>query len=348
VRLKNSRLETIAGIRTVAVRRTQSSSSFGCPGRIAFDANRVADVRAIVPGIVRQTYVDLGSKVRQGDRLFLLESTLVGETQATWRTAQERVNVARANLVRQRKLNEGGIASARQVELAKQELAAAEAQARSASTTLRMAGASRAASSGRSTLTAPLSGRVIRRPAVVGLLATPSASLATIADTSVMWIVCDVPEYDAPRLRLGQSATAVILGEREAVRGQLTWIAAEVDPRTRSVSARAEVANTDGTLRANQFVRVEIEAGPARPAFVVPREALQRVGKLDVVFVRQAPGVYLPRVVRPQADGNPVPVDGNIRQGDLVVTTGAILLRTELTPGSIGAGCCDVPGAKAK
>jgi len=25
-----------------------------------------------------------------------------------------------------------------------------------------------------------------------------------------------------------------------------------------------------------------------------------------------------------------------------VVTTGAVLLRTEMVPGSIGAGCCDV------
>jgi cobalt-zinc-cadmium efflux system membrane fusion protein len=28
--------------------------------------------------------------------------------------------------------------------------------------------------------------------------------------------------------------------------------------------------------------------------------------------------------------------------GDKVVTTGAVLLRTEIMPGSIGAGCCEI------
>ena len=50
--------------------------------------------------------------------------------------------------------------------------------------TLRLAGAATASPDGRYTLTAPLAGTVVRRPAVVGLYATESESLATLADTA--------------------------------------------------------------------------------------------------------------------------------------------------------------------
>src|SRR5690606_26916419 len=126
------------------------------------------------------------------------------------------------------------------------------------------------------------------------------------------------------------------------LQGEITWIAAEVDPRTRTITARAEVPNPEGHLRANQFATARIETGTARAAVTVPRAAVQRVGDREVVFVRARPGVYQPRVVRRYGDGDSVQVEGKIEDGEEVVTTGAVLLRTEIMPGSIGAGCCEV------
>jgi cobalt-zinc-cadmium efflux system membrane fusion protein len=61
-----------------------------------------------------------------------------------------------------------------------------------------------------------------------------------------------------------------------------------------------------------------------------------------VVFVRTSGGAYHPKVVERMGDGDPVLIEGDVRAGDAVVTTGAVLLRTEIMPGSIGAGCCEV------
>jgi len=343
VRVRSPDIERSAGIQTAAADRSQASAAVECTARIAFDADKVADIRAIVPGIVRRVRAELGARVDRGAPLFELESTRVGEIQGALQTARERVRTAQANLARQRELRADDIASARQVEVAEQELATAQSEARTAEATLRMAGAAQATPSGRYTLSAPLAGTVVRRPAVVGLLATESESLATISDTSVMWALCDVPEAHASRVALGQRVVVSIDGSEAApIAGELTWIAAEVDPRTRTVAARAEVPNEGGRLRANQFARARIEAGAPRTAVSVPRAAVQRVGEREVVFVRTAQGVYEPRVVRRFGDGPRVQVEGRIQAGDAVVTTGAVLLRTEIMPGSIGAGCCEV------
>jgi cobalt-zinc-cadmium efflux system membrane fusion protein len=186
----------------------------------------------------------------------------------------------------------------------------------------------------------------VRRPAVLGILATEDTTLATIVDTSVMWALCDVPESSASQITLGQTMQLSIDGDTESsFDGKITWIAAEVDPRTRTVTAQAELANPGGKLRANQFGLARIDTSAAKSAVSVPREAVQRVGELDVVFVRTGTGVYEPRVVKRLGDGAMIAVEGRLKNGDAVVTTGAVLLRTEIMPGSIGAGCCEVEAA---
>ena len=92
----------------------------------------------------------------------------------------------------------------------------------------------------------------------------------------------------------------------------------------------------------HQFARARIVTASTANRLLVPRNALQRVGPLDVVFVRGKPGTYEPRVVSVHGGGTKVHVEGRLRPGDAVVTTGTVLLRTEILPGSIGAGCCEV------
>ena len=348
VRFRTPATERAAGIATEVAVDATAAAQVECSARIAFDADRVADIRALVPGIIRRVRVELGTSVRRGTPLFELESTRVGEIQAALETARERGGAARANLDRQRKLRKLDVASARQVELAGRELAEASAAARAAEATLRMAGAARAAPTGRYKLVAPIAGTVVRRPAVLGLLATESVSLATIADTSVMWALCEVPESDASRVEVGQRVRVFVGGrEDEPFDGEVSWIAAEVDARTRTVTARADVPNMDGRLRANQFARARIQTNAPKTAVAVPRSAVQRVEGAEVVFVRTATAVYEPRIVKRTGGGSLVQVEGRVERGDEVVTTGAVLLRAEIMPGSIGAGCCETtPGGR--
>jgi cobalt-zinc-cadmium efflux system membrane fusion protein len=127
------------------------------------------------------------------------------------------------------------------------------------------------------------------------------------------------------------------------VEGRITWISAEVDPRTRTVSARAELPNPDGRLRANQFVRATVRVAGFDGAVEVPRDALQRLGTDTVVFVRTGEGEYEPRLVSvSRTAGDVVHVNGEIDAGEPVVVEGAYLLKTELSRDAIGAGCCEV------
>lgn len=344
IRFRSPQIERAAGIETEPAHPAPLGLDVECTARIGFDRNRLADVRASVAGVVREVRVDLGERVDKGSTLFVLESAEVAALQGQLRAARERLEVARANHARQLELREPRIASARQVEQAREELETAEAELRSLEAGLRIAGAAGVEGEGRFQLRSPIAGTVVRRPATIGTFATGDVSLATVADTSRMWALLEVREADAGWLRVGQPVTVRVetLAGREFA-GTVTWIASEVDPRTRTVAARAEVANPDGLLRAEQFARATIAVDQQEDALVVPRRAVQRLGEEEVVFVRTGEGLYEPRIVSlGRAGSEIVEVHGAVRDGDPVVTEGAFLLKTELSRESIGAGCCEV------
>ncbi len=349
IRLRDPSVEGSAGITTAPAREAAMGHGVEATARIDFDRNRVADVRAPVPGLVRTLHVDLGDRVGAGDPLFVLESARIGDLQARRGAARARVGAARANFERQKTLRKGEIASQRQLELARQELEGAEATLRSIDASLRLSGAAKRGGKGEFTITAPIAGEVVRRPAVRGTYARESDALALIADTATMWALVDVPAAEAGAVRVGQPVRVQVEGAEGGVEGMITWVAAEVDPKTRMVTARGELPNPDGRLRAGQFARATVELDGAKGAVTVPVEAVQRFEGASVVFVRTGAGVYEPRVVEPgRRDGERVQVGGGVKAGEAVVTTGAYLLRTELSRDSIGAGCCEVdaPGAK--
>jgi cobalt-zinc-cadmium efflux system membrane fusion protein len=193
-----------------------------------------------------------------------------------------------------------------------------------------------------------MGGSVVLRHAVQGEAVLPTSGLFAVADTSRMWLWIDVYERDIAAVGAGQAVTFAISGtdsgaESPAFSGRVTWVGTEVDPTTRATRVRAELANPEGRLRAHQFGRAEIQVGPEHNAVVVPRSALQRKDRADLVFLPQERGSYRAQRVttRPTGRGDVVEVTWGLKPGQRVVTDGAFLLTTEITRGAIGAGCCD-------
>ncbi|PID38083.1 MAG: efflux transporter periplasmic adaptor subunit [Proteobacteria bacterium] len=351
VRLASPAVAAAAGLRVVAAKRASLTIGIDCTARIAFDQNRVADVRAPLPGIVRGVKVDLGQQVKARAPLFVLESARVGDLQGRLPAARQRVAVATSNLARKRKLAQQRIATPREVEVAERELAAAKAQLRSVSAGLRVAGARGGHAIGRYTIRAPIAGSVVRRPAILGTFATARTSLAMIADTRKLWAMLEVRETDAAMVRVGQRAHLRVDGLPPGTHltGRVTWIAAEVNAHTHTVDARAVVDNAKGMLRAGLFAHATIHVASQRDAVAVPRSAVQRIAGARYVFLEERPGLYRPVKVELGRSGHGlVEVRGGLRIGSRVVTDGAFLLRTELSKHKIGTGCCEVGPGKER
>jgi membrane fusion protein, heavy metal efflux system len=110
----------------------------------------------------------------------------------------------------------------------------------------------------------------------------------------------------------------------------VTYVGDIVDPVTRRISVRAELANADQRLKPEMFGALSLP-GPEQSVLVVPADAVQRLDDHDVVFVEEAPGRLVPVRVRvSDAGAGRTVIDEGLEPGKRVVVRGAFLVKSEL------------------
>jgi cobalt-zinc-cadmium efflux system membrane fusion protein len=199
-----------------------------------------------------------------------------------------------------------------------------------------------------------LDGVVVARKAVAGEQVEAGKPLFVVADTRQMRLTLQVRQEDARLLRARDAARGTPgqevrfrpgSSDREVI-GEVVWVSTEADEKTRTVQVGADLANPDGQLRANTFGSGRVILREEPQAVLVPSEAVQWVVDSHVVFVRDknyedkdAPKVFHARTVRPGAkDGANTEIIAGILPGEVVVTEGSALLRSELLKNSLGEG----------
>lgn len=311
--------------------------------------SRYARVAVRIPGVIREVRAVLGQEVEAGAPLAVVESPELGQAKADLLQAQAVEGLRRKTHEQERVLFEKRITAGREVAQAETALEEAKLAVRMASQRLRTLGLSEgqvaAVGEGQDLsslleVAAPFAGSVVEASAVPGENAAPERAIFAVADLGRLWVSIDVRDTDLPRVAKGQRATFTLEGlPGRKFPGRVVAIGAEVDDRTRTARVYAEVPNEDGLLRARMFGRARIAVKDAEPRLLVPREAVQSDGDCPFVFVEAKPDVYQTRKVELGAarEGGQE-IAGGLAAGERVVTTGGILLKTEVLRGEMGAG----------
>ena len=347
IRFRTLEIARKAGLETAVATMGTDVEGISATAKIVADASRTALVNARVPGVVSTVHVELGAKVGRGAPLATVKSSAAGEEQARLQAAESRAAAARATLEREEDLYAKGVSAQKEVEAARQALEEAKADVQAASAALAMIG-SDGTSVGSYVLRAPIAGVVTRRSATVGTLVETHDPLFEIIDTAALWAEIDVPESQASRVHIGQKVLITVDGMRDRTfSGRVHYVAPVIDPRTRTVLARAQLEGDIAGLRANSYARAKVLADEARARLVVPKAAVQEAQGVDFVYVQINEGSFEARRVRTESAGDDlVAVLSGLRENERVVTTGSFLLKTETLKESIGAGCCDVEAPK--
>lgn len=122
---------------------------------------------------------------------------------------------------------------------------------------------------------APYSGYVSARPTAVGEYVTPASVIATILLTNPLKLELQVPELDAPSVRVGMAvALSVDAYPDRKFSGRVSAINPAIDPTSRAFTVEAEVENPDNALRSGMFVTARVTLPGGNQAVFVPREAV--------------------------------------------------------------------------
>jgi len=125
----------------------------------------------------------------------------------------------------------------------------------------------------------------VTNAAAAGVTYSGSSNTFTIADLSVVWIICDVYENDIPKIQLGQAAQIRLNAYPDkALTGRISDIGPVLDPSIRTAKVRIEVPNP-GILRLGMFVTATFRSKTREAHAVVPASALLHLHDRDWVFV---------------------------------------------------------------
>lgn len=177
----------------------------------------------------------------------------------------------------------------------------------------------------------PRDGIVLERNATEGMRAEPGAALFRIADTSVLWILFDVPESALGTIAVGQRAFATAKSfPGRTFEGVVKTIYPQINRETRTAKVRVEVPNSDQLLLPDMYVEGEIVTGRPDPVISVAESAVVDSGRKQIVFIDKGNGVIAPReVTTGERGGGFVEITSGVQDGEAVVSSANFLLDAE-------------------
>ena len=340
-------------LKIVTIANTTFRAEHTTDGKIAFNADRTTPVFSPYSGRVTKVLVGLGEYVKQGQPLLSLQAAEFVQGQSDLLTAQAGVASAHAQLsmavtTEQRKhaLYEAKAGALQDWQQSQSDLAAAQSASRTADAAL-AAVRNRLSILGKSDaeidalasaqkmdpvayVVAPISGTVTDRQVGPGqyLQAGAGNPVYTVGDLSNVWLVANVRETDAPYVKKGDTVEVhvVALPERTFT-ARVTYVSPTLDPTSRRVTVRAEIANPQGLLKPEMFASFNIVSGNPASAPAVPDSGVIYEGGDARVWIAGDDGTLALRKIKAGRSANGfLEVLEGVKPGEKVVASGALFI----------------------
>jgi RND family efflux transporter MFP subunit len=236
-------------------------------------AEREATVRAELGGSMVEVTVEEGQPVRKGALLGRIEAATLEDVRrsaaSAMTSAENQLAVARREAERTEQLVAAGALAARDLDLARSNVTAAEAQLADARSRLVTA----QKQLGDAVLRAPINGIVSDRAVNTGDVVSPGTALVTIIDPSSMRLEAAVPSEELAALRVGAAVQFSVRGYEQPFTGRIERISPQADPVTRQVPIFVAIPNTGGRLVAGLFAEGRVVSSSAT-GLIVPENAV--------------------------------------------------------------------------
>jgi len=328
------------GVETEPVSVTTFQKTIETTGTVAFNQNKSTQVLSPISGPVSRIMVNVGSPVSRGEALANVSSPDFAAAVSALRKAEATARNSRRIAELDAQLFKNDAIARRDYEQAQTDAVNAEADRDAAVQQLHSLGVDEAtinevrenrpvANLG-GVIRAPITGTVVEKLISPGQLLQSTTPCFTVADLSDVWVYANVFEADLAAVHLGDAAD-IITGGGQTLTGHVDNIAAVVDPNTRAVAVRIDVANPNEVLKRDFYVHVQLHSHTPVQGILVPVSAVLRDDQnLPFVFVTKPDGSFeRRRVDLGSRVGDRQEIRSGLNAGDSVVVEGALFLQNE-------------------
>lgn len=298
------------GIRLAKVSTKSFGESFSAVGRIEPDERRFYAVQTRIPGFVERLYVRaVGDPVSKGQK--------VAEIYAPDLLAAQQEYLALLGLTRVDSDNSLKQAARNRLKL----LGMTEGEITAIAKTGK--------SSPRFGVYAPSSGIVTELGVREGGQLMAGSSLVQISDLSQVWMIAEVPERDAVRLKPGMTADVQLQSlPGEVFKGKVGYLYPMLNDTSRTLQVRIELPNKSSRLRPGMYANAAF-TGQTYEGLSVPTESIIETGKRKVVIVKEANGYRPVEIQTGQERDRYTEILGGLNKDENVVVSGQFLIDSE-------------------
>lgn len=180
-------------------------------------------------------------------------------------------------------------------------------------------------------VTAPVAGLLQSVDVRPGMTLTAGQSLVTLNGLETVWLELAVPESLANSIRIGDALEAEFSAfPSRSLQAQVSEVLPTLNAASRTLRARLELDNFDGTLRPGLSARVQLAGQAEQDTLLVPTEAVLHTGRMTLVMVAEEAGRFRPQQVHTGGEsGQQTIILSGLREGEQVVVSGQFLLDSE-------------------
>ena len=298
------------GIRLGKVSTKSFGESFSAVGRIEPDERRFYAVQTRIPGFVERLSVRaVGDPVSKGQKIAEIYAPELLAAQQEYLALLDLKNIDSDNALKQAARNRLKLLG-----MSEGEIAAITKTGKS---------------SPRFGVYAPASGILTELGVREGGQLMAGSSLIQISDLSQVWMIAEVPERDAVRLKLGIAADVQLQSlPGEVFKGKVGYLYPMLNDTSRTLQVRIELPNKGNRLRPGMYANVEF-TGQTHEALSVPTESIIATGKRKVVIVKVANGYRPVEIKTGQERDSSTEILSGLAEGEDVVVSGQFLIDSE-------------------
>ena len=298
------------GIRLEKVSSKSFGESFSAVGRIEPDQRRFYAVQTRTPGFVERLSVRaVGDPVYKGQKIAEIYAPELLAAQQEYLALLDLGSVDSDNALKQAARNRLKLLG-----MTEREIAAITKTGKA---------------SPRFGVYAPASGILTELGVREGGQLMAGSSLIQISDLSQVWMIAEVPERDAARLKPGIAADVQLQSlPGEIFKGKVGYLYPMLNDSSRTLQVRIELPNKGNRLRPGMYANVEF-TGQTHEALSVPSESIIATGKRKLVIVKEANGYRPAEIKTGQESDSATEIIAGLSKGEEVVVSGQFLIDSE-------------------
>jgi len=328
--------EQMSHVQVLKVQPTALTRTLRLTGAVAYNGFRTTPVITQVSGPVSRVVVAPGQHVQRGEPMLYVSSPDYSQLRTNYLKAKDAYALAQKAYARAKDLYDHKAIAEQTLEQAESAEVQAGGDLVASQAALKVLGITdpdslvQAPPSFEVPVKAPIGGLVVEQDIAAGQLIQPGTTQCfMISDTSNVWVLVNVYQKDLPYVRVGDQVTIQTDAYSEVFHGRISYVAASLDPSTRTLQARIDTNNPGERLKKDMYVAAMVNAGTIPNAIALPDAAILRDSENQpFVYAATSANQFGRRTVSlGESLNGQTEITSGLKSGDQVIGDGSLFLQ---------------------